>query len=195
MTPKACEHIMDSGRNCASPRLNGGRFCYWHNRLHTQHHFPGNPNYEPPILDSANAVALALNHIYRGQSRGLIDGKTARPLQQSLRLALQAYRLLDRPLPDKMVTDLPCTADPRSAGDSPAVAPSTSAAPSPASLCTADTPLREAPPEKRPPAGSNNHQSSLSSPAFSLLADSRATTRLTPEQERNIANLVRRSAG
>jgi len=97
---------MDSGRNCASPRLTGGRFCYWHNRLHTQHFFPGNPKYEAPILDSPNAVALAVNHVYRGQASGLIDGKTARHLLNSLRLALQAFRLLDHPLPTEMVTDI-----------------------------------------------------------------------------------------
>jgi len=203
---------MDSGRNCASPRLNRGRFCYWHNRLHTEHHFPGNPTYEPPILDSANAVALALNHVYRGQSRGLIDGKTARHLQQSLRIALQAFRLLDRPLPTEMVTDLSRTADPPvhesapcSAGVSPAVARASSPASSPVRTVNPCHPEHGRPAlsgvegtESKDPV---NVRITTSSPAlpkdpFTLLADSpAANTRLSPEQERNLSQLVRRSAG
>jgi hypothetical protein len=97
---------MDSGRPCASPPLTRGRYCYWHNRLHTEHHFPGNPKYQPPILDSPNAVLLALNHVFRAQSLGMIDGRTARELRSALRLAFQIVRHLDTPKPEEIITDL-----------------------------------------------------------------------------------------
>ncbi len=203
MDRKPCEHIMDSGRNCASPRMNRHRFCYWHNRLHTAHYLPGNPKYEPPVLDSANAVALALNHVYRGQSRGLIDGRTARPLQQSLHLALQAFRMLDHPQPAEMVTDdIPVSSEEdrdgrrspstgsapdRSAGGSPAVARTSS---SDHQLTrSSDRPLT------RYPDTQLSSSSDLSNDSFTTLADSSAGLRLTPEKERTIAGVLRRSAG
>lgn len=202
MNAKPCEHIMDSGRNCASPRLTARRYCHWHQRLHTAHYLPGNPQYEPPVLDSANAVALALNHVYRGQSRGLIDGKTARPLQQSLRLALQAYRLLDRPLPTEMVTDDPFAdsrAD-RTTGVPSAVAQASSPAPDdrqPKSLASPNNLTRYSDNQiSRSSAGQLPGSSDTSNAIFTKLTDSPGATRpLTPEQERQIAQVVRRSAG
>jgi hypothetical protein len=106
MDRQPCQHIMDSGRPCGSPPLTGGRYCYWHNRLHTEHHFPGNPKYQPPILDSPNAVLLALNHVFRAQSLGMIDERTARELRSALRLAFQIVRHLDTPKPEEVITDL-----------------------------------------------------------------------------------------
>jgi hypothetical protein len=124
---------MDSGRPCGSPPLTRGRYCYWHNRLHTEHHFPGNPKYQPPILDSPNAVLLALNHVFRAQSLGMIDERTARELRSALRLAFQIVRHLDTPKPEEIITDLEHHLGPgtvvtptknditRSAADSPAL--------------------------------------------------------------------------
>jgi hypothetical protein len=86
--------------------LKRGRYCYWHNRLHTEHHFPGNPKYQPPILDSSNAVLLALNHLFRAQSLGMIDDRSARELRSTLRVASQTVRQLDAPKPEEIITDL-----------------------------------------------------------------------------------------
>ncbi|MGZ4789038.1 MAG: hypothetical protein ACXVZX_11010 [Terriglobales bacterium] len=204
MDRKPCEHIMDSGPHCASPRMNNRNFCYWHQRLHTAHYLPNNPKYEPPVLDSANAVVLALNHVFRGQSRGLIDGKTARPLQQSLRLALQAFRVLDRPLPTEMVTDDTSSADtPVRSSEAAALATST-CVPNAGLSPTAAAPNRSAgvsPPVARAssPAPSPTHQITsspdhqISSAHFTRLADSALSTRLTPEKERTIAQVIRRA--
>ena len=97
-----CAHIMDSGRPCGSPRLLKARYCHWHNRLHTEHYLPGNPNYRPPVLDSPNAILLALNHVYRALAMGMITDKMARQLCVPLRLASQVVRRLDHPQPYEM---------------------------------------------------------------------------------------------
>ena len=132
MDQRPCDHIMDSGHPCGSPRVNGRDFCHWHLRLRADHVLPGRATYDPPLLENARSVVLALNHLYLAQGRGMIDHKSARHMQWTLRLALQAFRQIAKeektsraanaPVPAK-----PCTAD-NPAHDEP---------------CGAYTPVRE----------------------------------------------------
>ena len=155
MHEPTCNHTMDSGRPCGSPPLHGKPFCYWHHRLRQDFSVPGTPNYRPPLLESPNSVLIALNHVYIAQARNLIDPRLARNLQSTLRIALQCFRQLDQPDKSELATNpadfganfgppreidirksagVPSPASVaeggvvRSAGDSPAVVPTTSSA-------------------------------------------------------------------
>jgi hypothetical protein len=184
MERKPCEHIMDSGSPCGSPRLNRGRYCYWHNRLHLEHRFPGNPDYQPPILEDPSSIALALNHVYRAQTRGMIDAKTARHLQASLALAIRITRHIEPPSADHIVTDL----DTHSEDAGPARSVTTDICPAPTrSASHAPTPDATAahPFLKKPP------QPDLSERDFTRMIESAcAALPLSPQCEKQIAAIV-----
>ena len=122
MNDHDCVHIMPSGRRCGSPRKTGHRFCHWHLRLRADFNLPGTERYCPPLLEDANCVTIALNHVFLAQSRGLLDPRSARHMQWTLRLALQSFKQHDRPTPAE-IYDGPLAGAPSSEGglESPAV--------------------------------------------------------------------------
>jgi hypothetical protein len=87
-----CNHIMDSGRPCQTPPLKGQPFCYYHRRLHATFILPGHPEYTPPTLDTAEAVQIALHHIYLALSKGLLDRRLANSMLYCIQLASQNLR-------------------------------------------------------------------------------------------------------
>jgi hypothetical protein len=82
-----CEHILDSGRRCKTPPVKGHPFCYCHGRLHANFVLPGNPRYNPPMLDGRHSVHLAIRHVYVALAKNLIDRKHAGTLLYCLQLA------------------------------------------------------------------------------------------------------------
>jgi hypothetical protein len=87
-----CSHIMDCGRPCQTPPLKGQPFCYYHRRLHATFILPGHPEYTPPTLDSAEAIQIALNHIYVALAKGLLDRRLAGSMLYCIQLASQNLR-------------------------------------------------------------------------------------------------------
>ncbi len=82
-----CEHIMESGLRCGSPRMNGNHFCYYHRRLHETFILPGHRFYEMPSLDNAHGIQLALTHLASAIGKRLIDSKEARTMAWTIHLA------------------------------------------------------------------------------------------------------------
>jgi hypothetical protein len=88
-TKPRCEHIRDNGKRCGTPPVKGRPFCYYHGRLHSDFILPGHPAYVAPLLESNEAVQLALHHIYVALSKNLLDPQQARVLLATIRLAQQ----------------------------------------------------------------------------------------------------------
>ena len=94
-----CQHILDSGLRCGSPRMKRKEFCYYHLRLHDSFLLPGQPQYEAPALDNLHSVSLALTHVLRAQAKRLITPAEAKAMLYNLQLAQHNLRLIQKTTP------------------------------------------------------------------------------------------------
>jgi hypothetical protein len=83
--PRACQHIMDTGRPCGSPALRGNDFCYWHHRAHNG---TATPASSIPLLESGNAIQLALTEVSRAVFSGKISPRQATSLFYGLQISV-----------------------------------------------------------------------------------------------------------
>src|SRR5215813_11406984 len=94
-----CQHIMDSGHRCGSPRMQRKEFCYFHNRLHESFLLPGQSHYEAPPLDNLQSISLAMTHVMRAQTKRLITSIEAKTMLYNLQLAQYNLRLIEKSTP------------------------------------------------------------------------------------------------
>ncbi len=94
-----CQHIMDSGRRCGSPRMKRKEFCYYHLRTHESFVLPGHEFYEPPVLDNYHSIALAMRHVHTAHTKRLINTFEAKTMLYNLQLAQQNLRLIEKSTP------------------------------------------------------------------------------------------------
>jgi glutaredoxin-related protein len=80
-----CTHIKSNGIPCRSAAMKGEQFCYFHGEARAQRETQ--KAREIPVLDSPEAVQLAIMRVCSLLATGTIEEKTARALFQGLRLA------------------------------------------------------------------------------------------------------------
>ena len=84
----ACRHIKPNGLRCKSPALRGGRFCYFHSKLHNT----ANDNaakFETirlPVLEDPAAIQISISRIFDAMINNRIDGKLAGRLLYGLQI-------------------------------------------------------------------------------------------------------------
>lgn len=84
--PLQCEHILDTGIRCGSPAMREHDFCYYHRRAHAKV-LPGDTAYVLPVLETEEAIQLAVTHILRSVLKGKLDRREAATLFQGIRIA------------------------------------------------------------------------------------------------------------
>lgn len=85
-----CMHIKSNGNPCRSAAMKDEQFCYFHGEARAQRETQ--KAREIPVLDSPEAVQLAIMRICSLLANGAIEEKTARALFQGLRLAQNSLR-------------------------------------------------------------------------------------------------------
>jgi hypothetical protein len=93
-----CRHIKTNGTRCKAPSLNGGTWCYFHNRLHQRHTafrptqatrgylIPGQ-HIELTPLEDRESVQVALSVVINALATGQLEIRRATALLYGLQLA------------------------------------------------------------------------------------------------------------
>ena len=123
MTYRLCRHIKTNGTRCKAPSLNGGTWCYFHNRLHQRHTafrptqatrgylIPGQ-HIELTALEDRESVQVALSVVINALATGHLETKRATALLYGLQLAsMNTARLLTQPYAPDVVRTLESTPD------------------------------------------------------------------------------------
>ncbi len=184
-----CQHVKDNGIQCGSPALRSQAFCYQHQRIHHSTLRPGDKGYVLPPLESPLSVTLSVVQVAQAAHDGRISIQLARLLLYAIQLGAPYAGRSGPPYAPEVTIDLP-----------PAMAKI---------FCGADTPVRDELPTATTAASSTNNittkSPSINSSQLTIdnsdcqitrSSDHQAKNRpLRPQQEKAIADLIRRSAG
>jgi hypothetical protein len=87
-----CQHVKVNGTQCGSPALRRRRLCFFHVRCQEQRarivgsQF-GQARFEPPVLEDANSVQMALMQVMQLLGTGQMEHKTAALMLYALQTA------------------------------------------------------------------------------------------------------------
>jgi len=104
-----CQHLKVNGTQCGSPALRRRRFCFFHVRARDQHarlladQF-AQSCFQPPVLEDANAIQMALSEVIQRLAYGRIDHKAAGLMLYALQTA--AVNLKNTDFEPETVTDV-----------------------------------------------------------------------------------------
>ena len=100
-----CEHIKDNGLRCGSPAIRGRHFCYFHSRAHQPPVRIGDSAYRSPIVESTEALQIAVSHVLQALAMGDLPPKMANSMFYGLHLATKVLRM-SKPLPETQIPNL-----------------------------------------------------------------------------------------
>jgi len=98
---RSCNHTMDDGSPCGAIPVHNTPYCYFHRKYYQPEALPGEPNYIAPLLESHQAIQLALTQLYQAFLSRKLDMKEANFSLQILRLASKTVTAITRVTKEK----------------------------------------------------------------------------------------------
>ena len=93
---KLCAHTKTDGTPCQAIPVHDSPYCYFHRSYYKAPALPGQRNYRVPLLESHQAVQLAVTDLYQSFLSGTIGFKEAKFALQILRLASKTITEIER---------------------------------------------------------------------------------------------------
>lgn len=108
---RSCSHIKDDGSPCEAIPVHNSPYCYFHRKYYQPEALPGEPKYIAPLLESHEAILLAVTQLYQAFLSRKLDMKEANFSLQILRLASKTVTAIAKVTKDKEGLGTPADLD------------------------------------------------------------------------------------